>query len=700
MIAAQWSGVWTAALVNHLWQSTIVFLLAWMLALMLRRQQARARYWVWMGASIKFLLPFSLLVAVGESLRLLVATPAETPAFAVVMAQIAQPFPQAPPRAITAAVVSAAPVAVSHHGDLLPLLLAAVWMCGVIVILLSWARGWWRIREAVRGATPMALLAAVPVLISPQRLEPGVFGVLRPVLLLPEGITERLTAAQLATILAHEVSHVRRHDNLTAAMHMLVEALFWFHPAVWLIRARLLEERERACDEAVLQSGNEARVYAESILSVCKLYAESPLVCMAGVTGSDLTRRIVRIMTGQVTRKLGAGRKLLLGMAAVVLAAVPMGSGFVHVTSVHAQATAGSSTQSIADTWQGTLHAGRDLRTVVKITKADGGGYNAAFYSIDQGGDPIPVTKITLEGTTVKMSLTAIGGAYEGKLSADGKTIAGSWTQGPNPLPLNLTRATPETEWTIPAPTPRLPPMDANASPTFEVATIKPSKPDEQGKAFRVIGRRFKTINMTMTETMSFAYGIHAKQIIGAPDWFGTEKFDIDAQPDGQGAPSDKQWKGMLQKLIVERCKLTYHPDKRELAVYVLSVAKTGPKLTKSDGDPNGLPGLFFRGRLGDLNVRNANMVDFTGLMQNAVLDRPVLDQTKITGRYDFTLNWTPDDSQFGGMGAKIPPSTDSANAPPALYTAIQEQIGLKLDATKAPADVFVLDHVERPSEN
>ena len=164
--------------------------------------------------------------------------------------------------------------------------------------------------------------------------------------------------------------------------------------------------------------------------------------------------------------------------------------------------------------------------------------------------------------------------------------------------------------------------------------------------------------------------------------------------------PAARQWKGMLQKLVVERFKLTFHRDKRELSVYVLSVAKGGPKLTKSEGDPNGLPGLFFRGRLGDLGVRNANMADFTQLMQSAVLDRPVVDQTGLSGRFDFTLDWTPDDSQFAGMGAKFPPPTDSANAPPNLYTAIQEQIGLKLEATKAPADVMVIDHVEKPSEN
>ena len=404
-------------------------------------------------------------------------------------------------------------------------------------------------------------------------------------------------------------------------------------------------------------------------------------------------------MTKQVARKLDFRRKLLLSMAAIAAVTAPVLLGLVETAQARTQSAAENPRTDIADTWQGTLHAGKDLRTVVKISKEDGGGYKAVFYSIDQGGAPLPVTKITLEGTTVKMSLTAVGGTYEGKLSADGKSITGNWSQGPNPLPLNLTRATPETEWAIPAPPPRLPPMDANASPSFEVATIKPTKPDAQGKAFLVRGRRFQTINVSLDEMISFAYGVHAKQVTGAPSWAETDKFDIDAQPDGEGAPSDKQWKGMLQKLIGERFKLTFHRDKKELSVYVLSVAKTGQKLTKSAGDPNGLPGLFFRG-LGDLIVSNANMADFAGLMQEAVLDRPVLDQTGLNGRFDFTLKWTPDDSQFGGMGAKIPPPTDSATAPPGLYTAIQEQIGLKLDATKAPAEVLVIDHVEKPSEN
>ena len=405
-------------------------------------------------------------------------------------------------------------------------------------------------------------------------------------------------------------------------------------------------------------------------------------------------------MTDRVLRKPDFTRNLLLSVAGWLTVTVAVLFGLLDAAQGRAQSPTENTAQSIADTWQGTLHAGQDLRTVVKISKADDGGYKAVFYSIDQGGAALPVTKITLDGTTVKMTLTMIGGTYEGKLSPDGKSITGTWSQGQNPLPLNLTRATPETEWTIPPPPPKLPPMDENASPTFEVATIKPSKPDEQRKAILVQGRRMHIINQPLSAMISFAYGVQVKQIIGLPAWADTDKYDIDAEPDGEGMPNDKQWKGMIQKLIVERYKFTFHRDKKELSVYVLSVAKTGPKLTKSEGDPKGLPGLFFRGRPGDLGVRNANMADFVGLLQGAVLDRPVVDQTGLTGRFDFSLNWTPDDSQFAGMGAKIPPPTDSANAPPSLYTAIQEQIGLKLDATKALADVIVIDHVEKPSEN
>jgi uncharacterized protein (TIGR03435 family) len=357
--------------------------------------------------------------------------------------------------------------------------------------------------------------------------------------------------------------------------------------------------------------------------------------------------------------------------------------------------------QDLTGTWQGTLALpnGRELRTVLKIVKGDGNALRGTMFSIDQGGQGIPINPATLQGTNVKMAMPGIGGNFEGKLEADGDTITGSWKQGPEPLPLVLKRATAQTAWAIPEPPPPPKPMAPDAKAEFEVATIKPATPDRPGKAFMVRGRQFSTINTSLADMMTFAYGIHVKQITGAPEWVTTEKFDIAAQPAGEGQPNDRQWKAMVQKLLAERFQLAFHRDKKELSVYAITVAKSGPKLTKSEGNPAGLPGLFFRG-LGNLPATNANMTDFAGVMQGAVLDRPVVDQTGLTGRYDFTLLWTPDEFQFGGAAAKTPPPTNIAAAPPDLFTAMQEQLGLKLESTKAPAEVLVIDKVAKPTEN
>jgi uncharacterized protein (TIGR03435 family) len=241
--------------------------------------------------------------------------------------------------------------------------------------------------------------------------------------------------------------------------------------------------------------------------------------------------------------------------------------------------------------------------------------------------------------------------------------------------------------------------MAADASPVFEVATIKPSKPDSQGRLFRVNGRRFSTFNTSLSALITFAYGVHPRQITGGPTWLETEKYDLEAQPDGEGQPNDKQWRNMLQKLLADRFNLTFHREKRELSVYAIIVGKTGAKLTKSEGDPNGLPGLLFRG-LGVLPARNATIADLADVMQRAVLDRPVVDQTGLSGRFDFQLRWTPDETQFGGLGVRPPSPAEDAEAPPDLFTAFQQQLGLQLKSVKAPVDVLVIDRIEKPSEN
>jgi uncharacterized protein (TIGR03435 family) len=214
-----------------------------------------------------------------------------------------------------------------------------------------------------------------------------------------------------------------------------------------------------------------------------------------------------------------------------------------------------------------------------------------------------------------------------------------------------------------------------------------------------VRGRTVATINTTLTDLIGQAYTLHPRQIVGAPDWSKSDKFDINGQPDIEGTPNTEQRRGMLEKLLADRFKLASHREQRELPVYAIVVAPNGPKLTTSGGDPNGLPSLSFRG-LGMLPVTNATVADLARTLQGAVLDRPIVDKTGLAGRWDFTLNWTPDERQFAEMGVRVPPPSGDPNAPPGLFTAIQEQLGLKLDSTKAPVDVIVIDHVEKPSEN
>ena len=312
----------TAAVVNHLWQSTAVVGVAWLLAVALRKNHARVRYWVWFAASVKFLLPFSLLIAAGEWLRSLLAVSViHKPVVAAAIVQIVQPFSQT--EAIDA---GTAPIA-GHASSWLPIVLLAIWIFGALLVGARFARAWWGAHTATRAATPLALAADVPVLSTPAPMEPGVFGIFRPVLLMPEGILERLSAGQLRAIVAHEMCHLRRRDNLTFAVHQVVTALFWFHPAAWWIGTRLIEERERACDEAVVRTADTAETYAEGILNVCRFYLESPASCVAGVTGADLKQRIVRIMTGQTARNLSLSRKLLLGALGSIAVAAPLIAG-------------------------------------------------------------------------------------------------------------------------------------------------------------------------------------------------------------------------------------------------------------------------------------------------------------------------------------------------------------------------------------
>ena len=343
-LSTLWNSV-APAVANHLWQSTLVAVAAVLLTLAVRKHHARARYWLWMAASLKFLVPFSVLVALGRYLSWSRPAAPAAQSGLYFVEQLTQPFvsPDLP------VIPHAAPsVSSSIWANMLPVLLV-LWFVGFAAVVMFWTVRWRRVSAAMKSAQPLSegrevgalrriehlggVRNPISVLLSRTSLEPGIFGIAHPVLLWPEGISHRLEDAHLEAILAHEVWHVRRRDNLSAALHMLVEAVFWFYPLVWWLGARLVEERERACDEEVLELGGDRQVYAESILKVCEFCLGSPLPCVSGVTGADLKKRMVHIMNDRILHNLGLGRKLLLTTAATLAIAIPVTIGLLNPTA-------------------------------------------------------------------------------------------------------------------------------------------------------------------------------------------------------------------------------------------------------------------------------------------------------------------------------------------------------------------------------
>lgn len=317
---------------NHIWQSTVFALAAGLLTLAFRKNRAAVRYWLWLAASLKFLVPFALLIALGSRIDRTPSVRHSAPPVAYTVEQISEPF-----------AAGAAAIAVKRQTlDWWTLGIFAAWLCGVLTIAFLRLRDWQHVHAALRASAPLDLPGAMHVRATPGLLEPGVVGLLDPVLLMPADIADRLTPHQLQAVLAHELSHIRRRDNLASAAHMAVEAMFWFHPLVWWIGARLIDERERACDEEVLRNGNEPAVYAEGILNVCKSYVESPLACVSGVTGSDLKRRIQAILSGDAVRELDAARKAILAGACAAALAVPVIVGVIAAPAIRAQSAAQS----------------------------------------------------------------------------------------------------------------------------------------------------------------------------------------------------------------------------------------------------------------------------------------------------------------------------------------------------------------------
>ena len=321
---------------NHLWQSTLVAGVAWLVCgAMLKTNSPRVRFAVWLAASLKFLIPFAVFVDAGH---LLGARPVLTPAQSQQMFDIV--IGGNSPSAVAPFHLASAPQAAAIRRDILPMAFFTLWALGTLVVFFRWFRSWLTIRRAARHASPAGTFRGVPMLAShtlrQERIEPGVFGLWRQSILIPEGMQASLTNAQFQAVLTHEWNHVQRRDNLTAAIQMIVEGVFWFCPTVWMLGGRLMEERELACDQAVLEQ-TQAEDYAEGILNVCKLYNASALSCVAGITGADLKARIQSILRNERPHELGRGKRWALGAALFAAIAGPVAVGLLTAPAAFAQ---------------------------------------------------------------------------------------------------------------------------------------------------------------------------------------------------------------------------------------------------------------------------------------------------------------------------------------------------------------------------
>ena len=234
-------------------------------------------------------------------------------------------------------------------------------------------------------------------------------------------------------------------------------------------------------------------------------------------------------------------------------------------------------------------------------------------------------------------------------------------------------------------------PMATDAHPGFEVAAIKLTPPESNNQGIQSDGHRLNLKGETVKSVMMFVYGVQGKQILGEPAWADEEKYDEQGVLDTEGEPDVKQMQEALGKLLADRFGLKIHKEKREMSYFALRVALGGPKLEKSK-TPDAQPDQTGNGGAKGMNMKfTANTMDDFTLGMNYFTDRPVVNETGLTGRWDFTLKWTPDEMKAGDL---------PADAAPGMFTAIKDELGLKLEPAKGPVEVLVVDAVERPTAN
>jgi uncharacterized protein (TIGR03435 family) len=645
-----------SALADHLWQSTVFALAIWLLTLLLRDNQARIRYALWLAASLKFLVPFSLLVLLGSLLPQPHRTAAAAPeAIYSAVDLAAQPFTQWAPTPVAHPAPTPAELLAVH----LPAILLAFWITGALAVLLTWYVRWRSLNQTLRLATPadtgreLHLLRRVeaaiprrsplPLRLSAELIEPGLFGIFRPVLVWPQRLTPQLHDEHIEAILTHELMHARRRDNLTAALHMLVESVLWFHPLVWWIGRRLIDERERACDEAVVQLGGRPEAYAESLLKACRFCIESPLPCVSGITGADLSQRVRSIMAAAFAAKLTLSRKLLLIAAAASAIAAPLAIGQIAAIS--------------------------NALTM------------ARFMQVRPPAPPPPPPPPPGWKQTHR---TGPLPSFEVAIKPDNDAAQTATTQSP-------VAAQAESD-------------SAAKHLAFEVVSIRENKSGSSSETFGFPSDsdRFRASNTYLVQLIEFAYGIQnpnpfdSPRVAGLPGWAASNRYDIEAKI----APADvrtlheltpEQRMLLLKPLLSDRFRLQAHFENRQQRGFDLVVLQNHHGVAglhtanpQQSPDPPAVGLLVAGGNVTGHAVTTSSLARF---LQTQVA-QPVVDRTGLHGAYDLHLTYIP----------RIEERESDPTAGPSIFTAVQEQLGLKLVPRKETVPVLVIDHLEKPS--
>jgi uncharacterized protein (TIGR03435 family) len=351
--------------------------------------------------------------------------------------------------------------------------------------------------------------------------------------------------------------------------------------------------------------------------------------------------------------------------------------------------------QTIVGTWQGTLPIPEKPRRIIKIARNDNGSLRGVMYRIDYDASSIPLT-VSFQAPDLKIVQDILDNSFQGTLSADGKSITGTWTQDKQAYPMIFALTTPETLWKFAGAIP-MAPMAATADPAFEVATIKPTPPDAQGWSYRLHTRQFKANNRSVEDLVELAWHVRSRQVDSAPakaEWIDQLKFDIAAEPDTPGEPSLDQQRLMIRKLLADRFQFKFHTVQKIFPVYALTVERDFGKLTKSDPGVNNA-GRIFTKEMPDGQMRlqfsYQTMPEFEDTLMNFIRDRQIVDETGLKGAFDFTFEVPM--TLFQGD-----PISDDERTNIFLH-AVQE-LGFKLVPKKESLDVIVIDHLEKPSAN